>query len=112
MYKKEHLLFVCGMNRWRSPTAEAIYKNDPRFVVRSAGLSSKSRHPLSADDLSWAHLVFVMESEQKVQIRQLFKAKQIPKIISLDIPDEFAYMDEELVELIKQGVETYLQTRL
>lgn len=102
-----HLLFVCGMNRWRSPTAEALYKNDPRFLVRSAGLSRKSRHKLSGDDLSWANIVFVMENEHKVQIRQLFQSQKLPKIISLDIPDEYTFMDEELIELIQQGVESY-----
>ena len=41
------VLFVCAMNRWRSPTAEAMYRNDPRVAVRSAGVRQGARRPLS-----------------------------------------------------------------
>ncbi|GJM63063.1 hypothetical protein PEDI_36150 [Persicobacter diffluens] len=34
-----HILVVCGRNKKRSLTAEAIYKNDDRFFIRSVGLS-------------------------------------------------------------------------
>ena len=37
MSKKPHVLFVCGRNQWRSPTAARIYANDQRIEVRSAG---------------------------------------------------------------------------
>jgi len=30
MMEKPHILFVCSRNKWRSPTAEAIYANDDR----------------------------------------------------------------------------------
>jgi predicted protein tyrosine phosphatase len=92
---KPHILFVCGRNQWRSPTAERIYRNDPRVEVRSAGMSVKSAYQISPDDLVWSDLVVVMEQRYKSRIVGTFR--EHPRIVSLDIPDEFEYMDEELI---------------
>jgi predicted protein tyrosine phosphatase len=93
----------------RSPTAEAIYRHDPRFEVRSAGVSDKSRHHVSEKDLTWADLVLVMERKHKERILEAFpELENLPPMESLDIPDDYEYMDEELVELIKDGTEDLL----
>jgi len=97
---KPHILFVCGRNQWRSPTAERIYRDDPRIQVRSAGVSGKSRHQISDDDLSWAGLVVVMEQRYKSRILGTFRDyPNLPRIVSLDIPDEYQFMDAELVKI-------------
>ena len=103
-----HILFVCGRNRWRSPTAEQLYRHDPRLLVRSAGVGAGSRHPLSADDLAWADLVLVMEPAHKTRILAQFRLGRLPVIESLDIPDDYQYMDAELIELIRSAVEPRL----
>lgn len=109
MHAKPHVLFVCGKNKWRSPTAERMYHKDPRIEVRSAGMSEKSRHPISNDDVAWADLILVMESGYKTRILGLFRDLSLPKIENLDIPDEYEYMNEELIELIEEKVEFYIQ---
>jgi protein-tyrosine phosphatase len=109
MRAKPHILFVCGKNKWRSPTAERIYKNDKRIEVRSAGMSGKSKHPISNDDVEWADIILVMESGYKSWILGLFRDLSLPKIENLDIPDEYEYMDEELIELIQKRVEYYIE---
>ena len=109
MHTKPHILFVCGKNKWRSPTAERIYKNDQRIEVRSAGLSGKSKHPISNDDVVWADLILVMESGYKSRIMGLFRGLTLPTIENLDIPDEYEFMDEELIELIEKNAEVYIQ---
>ena len=38
----------------------------------------------------------------------LFRDLELPPIESLDIPDEYEYMDEELVDLIRSGVEHHI----
>ena len=106
---KPRVLFVCGRNQWRSPTAEHIYRNDRRIKVRSAGVSSKSSHQISMDDLSWADLVVAMERRYKSRIAERFRDHPLPRIVSLDIPDEFQYMDEELIKLLREGVEFHLK---
>jgi predicted protein tyrosine phosphatase len=48
------ILFVCALNKWRSPTAEALYRSDPRLEVRSAGVRSNAKHRISVADIEWA----------------------------------------------------------
>jgi len=103
------LLFICSKNQWRSPTAEKIYAKDDRVNVRSAGTSSKARKTVSAKDLEWAEMIFVMEYKHKNRLKAQFaRILQYKKVIVLDIPDEYQYMDSELIELLKASVEGYL----
>jgi predicted protein tyrosine phosphatase len=107
---KARILFVCGRNRWRSPTAQNIYKDDPRIEVRSAGVSEKSTHQISSADLDWADLILTMEDDQRAHIHELFRGRPLPPIKSLEIPDEYQYMDEELIQLIKSGTEHHIKS--
>jgi len=105
----QNILFICSRNQWRSPTAEKVYAKDPRVQVHSAGTSPKARHTVNAKDIAWAELLFVMEYKHKDRLKAEFsKILQYKKIIVLDIPDEYGYMDEELVGLIEASVEGYL----
>ncbi len=106
---KPNLLFVCARNKWRSPTAERVYKSDRRVSVRSAGLKDKSAHKLSERDIEWADLILVMEHSQIKFIRQMYHHLDLPPIESLEIPDDYQYMDDELVELIQKGSEMHIQ---
>lgn len=99
------VLFICSRNQWRSPTAEQVWRRHPALSVRSAGTSPNARHPVSADDLAWADVVFVMEEKHKSRLlagyRRLLENKPLHV---LDIPDEYRYMDAELVELLQQSI--------
>jgi predicted protein tyrosine phosphatase len=99
---KPNILVVCGRNKKRSRTAEHIFKNDPRFNIRSAGLSPKSDRKISQQDLSWADLVFVMETKQRAKIRDLYPHLELPSIKVLHIPDDYEFMDDELVGLLTE----------
>jgi len=104
-----NILFVCSKNKWRSRTAETIFKNQGAFAVKSAGTDEGALVKLSARHLSWADLVFVMEDKHRQIIRKKFRVESDgSKIIVLDIPDEYQYMDEELIETLKLAVEPYL----
>ena len=99
------VLFVCGRNQRRSPTAERIFKDDLRMSVRSAGVSESSKRRIKENDLFWADLVLVMEPKYAARIRFQFPGESIPPMRSLDIPDDYEFMDDELVELLKTAVE-------
>lgn len=59
--------------------------------------------------LDWADIVFVMEKKHKQRIQQKFPQLVNEKeIIVLDIPDEYQFMDEELVLSLKTVVSPYL----
>lgn len=104
-----NILFVCSKNKWRSKTAETIFKNSQAHKVRSAGVDAGSDVRLTADLLAWADIVFVMERKHKALIREKFsEAYEDSSIVVLDIPDEYQFMDEELVLCLRNGVATYI----
>ena len=104
------LLFLCSRNQWRSPTAEAVYQNDPRVEVRSAGVSASARRRVSEKLLRWADLVLVMESAHKRKLREDFpEVFHDLRIEVLDIPDDYEFMDPALIELIQASVEPLLE---
>jgi predicted protein tyrosine phosphatase len=106
---KLKLLFVCSRNRRRSSTAEQIFARSERFVARSRGLSFNAVHLLSTADLHWADVIFVMELDQKRQILKMHpEAVGHRPIHVMDIPDEYPFMDPELIDLIVSGVRARL----
>ena len=107
------VLFICAKNQWRSPTAAAVYKNDARLSVQSAGLSQQSPCQISAKLLEWADVVMVMEKAHAARIRDIYRAKiDLPEIVSLDIPDDYPLMDPVLIELLEESVEEALTSYL
>lgn len=104
-----NLLFICSRNNWRSPTAEEIYKNVQSILVKSAGTEPSARVRVSAKHLTWADIIFVMEKKHKQRLQENFPNEiQDKKLIVLDIPDEYTFMDEELVESLKMGINPFL----
>jgi len=99
------VLFVCALNQWRSPTAEHIYRDDARLQVRSAGVRAEARRRVSAADLDWADVVFVMDRDQKRWIREQFRSLELPDIRILDVPDEFEYMDPRLQAALRAAID-------
>lgn len=105
-----NLLFVCSRNKWRSPTAEAIYKNHSGISVKSAGTEPSARIRLNSKIIKWADLIFVMEKKHKQRMRENFPIEtEGKKIIILNIPDEYNYMNEELIEELKSKIDEYIE---
>ncbi len=108
---RKNLLFVCSRNQWRSPTAEKIFSRSPGLQARSRGLSASAVRCLTRSDVAWADVIFVMEHEHKRQLLKRFRADVGNRPIHiLDIPDEYQFMDPELVELIESGVRSILNS--
>lgn len=104
------VLFVCSRNKWRSRTAETIFKNNSDLQVKSAGTSNEARVKVSEKIIAWADLIFVMERHHKEKFKEKFRSLMDQKrIIVLDIPDEYKYMDDELIEILKTSPSPYLQ---
>jgi len=107
---KLHVLFICSRNQWRSPTAEQVFRRDPALNVRSAGTSASARKQFSATDLEWADVILVMESKHRSRLMQEHGALLAGKALHvLDIPDDYRFMDAELVELLQSAVPPLLQ---
>jgi len=111
MENKKHLLFICAGGLDRSPCAESLFKNHPKFEAKSCGI-----HPLIASsvptkyNLRWADYIFCMELEHKADILERFPVivKDKPEIIVLNVLNEFVRYDSELLRLLKIKLEDWL----
>lgn len=100
-----NLLFICSRNQWRSPTAEAMWRKRPGFNTKSAGTSPNAKKKVSANDLQWADVIFVMEKKHKNRLQAEFAScVQFKAIHVLDIPDEYPYMDQALMDELEARV--------
>ena len=103
-----NLLFICSRNQWRSPTAEKIFKQKG-FSARSAGTSPNARNSISVADVKWADVIFVMEKKHKNRIIAKFtRLVEHKPIHILDIPDDYKFMDEDLISHLEDTVEPFL----
>jgi len=104
-----HLLFICSRNKWRSRTAEELYRNFPGYVTKSAGTEPGSRQRVTEGLLGWADLIFVMETKHRDYLRAKFPEAIAGKQVScLRIPDDYAYNDPELIDLLKANLSSYI----
>ncbi|MGS1127532.1 low molecular weight protein tyrosine phosphatase family protein [Rhodanobacter sp. UC4437_H4] len=95
------VLFLCSRNRLRSPTAEQVFGTWPNLEVDSAGLADDAEVGLSTDQLDWADLIVVMESSHRRRLQARHRARlKGKKIVCLDIPDRYTFMQAELVEAL------------
>lgn len=105
MSEKIRVLFICSRNQWRSPTAEQVFRRHPALAVRSAGTSASARKQVSHVDLAWADVIIVMESKHKSRLLAEHARTLTGKPLHvLDIPDDYRFMDPELVELVQAAV--------
>jgi predicted protein tyrosine phosphatase len=85
----------------RSPTAERMFSKRPDLDVRSAGTAADALTRVNALMLEWAELVFIMDDQQRRSLRRRFAGHPaLEHLICLDIPDEFTFMQPELVDLL------------
>ena len=104
-----NVLFIYTQNRLRSPTAEQVFANWPGIETASAGLGNEAEVPVSPELLAWADTVFVMEKVHRSRLSAKFGRHLNGKqVICLDIPDEYEYMDPDLIRLLKQKVTRFL----
>ncbi len=105
----KNILFVCSRNRLRSPTAEQVFSSRRDIEVASAGTNHDADTPLTADLVSWADIIFVMEKAHRTKLQKRFKASlKKARVICLDIPDDYEFMDPVLVRLLETRVPRYL----
>jgi predicted protein tyrosine phosphatase/ubiquinone/menaquinone biosynthesis C-methylase UbiE len=104
------ILFVCSRNKWRSLTAEKIYEKVSGYNVRSAGTEKDARIRVTEGLVGWADMIFVMEKKHADRLRSKFpESLKGKKVICLQIPDSYKYMEPELVELLQAKLSPYIE---
>ncbi len=104
------VLFLCSRNKLRSPTAEFIFANQPGIETDSAGLAKDAEIRLSEEQIEWADLIFVMERVHRSRLSQSFpRALKAKKIVVLGIPDNYEFMDEDLIAILRKKCTPYFR---
>ena len=110
----QNILFVCSANKQRSKTGEdyfsALY---PELHFKSCGTNIKlcekeGTNPITEDLLSWADVIFVMESSHSKMVKQYTANKHGGKIVVLNIPDKFKYYQKELIAVLSYKLKDFL----
>ncbi|MEQ8558507.1 MAG: hypothetical protein RIB03_09350 [Henriciella sp.] len=97
------VLFVCSRNRLRSPTAEAVFNAVAGVEARSAGTARDADWQVTMDDIRWADLIVCMEDKHANRLRADFRqAVSHKRVCVLGIPDDYKFMQEELVALLRK----------
>ncbi len=106
----KRILFLCSRNRLRSPTAEHVFSGQVGIEAMSAGLDNDADVPCTPELLEWADVVFVMEKARRSKLTIRFKRYlKNARVICLDIPDDYGFMQPELVQLLHARVGRHLR---
>lgn len=110
MSQPRKLLFICSRNRWRSPTAEKIFHGVDGSQACSAGTETGARIKVTAGHIGWADIVFVMEKKHLRRLEEKFAEELAAKrVVCLNIPDDYQFMQPELVTLLQSAVPPHLE---
>ena len=106
----KRVLFVCSRNRLRSPTAERVFAGRPGIEVTSAGLAPDAEEPVTAETLAGVDLVLVMERAHRSRLQRRFgEHLRQARVVCLDIPDDYPFMDPGLVALLEERAGPHLR---
>jgi len=108
-YKR--VLCVCSAGLLRSPTAAVVLAGEPfNYNTRAAGVDSD--HALiPVDDVlvDWAEEIVCVNAGTADRLRRLYKKEELPKVVTLDIPDDYRYRDPQLIQIIKDQYTKHLE---
>lgn len=105
----KRFLFVCSQNRLRSPTAEQVFSARSDIEVASAGTNNDAENPLTEELIQWADFIVVMEKTHRNKIQKRFnRALGRKRMICLDIPDDYEFMDPGLIRLLEARMSRHL----
>lgn len=105
----KRFLFICSQNRLRSPTAEQVFSARSDIEVASAGTNNDAENPLTEELIQWADFIVVMEKTHRNKVQKRFnRALGGKRMICLDIPDDYDFMDPGLIRLLEARMARHL----
>lgn len=110
---ERNFLFVCSQNKLRSPTAEHVFADVVGINTLSAGTNRNAETPLSDELVEWADFIFAMERAHRNKLQKKHRsALKSKRVIVLDIPDEYEFMDVHLIRLLEAKMRRWLPDRI
>lgn len=86
-----------------------MFSRQEDLEVDSAGTNHDAENPLTAELVGWPDLIFVMEKAHRSKLQRRFRAALAGKrVICLDVPDIFAFMQPTLGRLLETEVNRHL----
>lgn len=106
--KAKKVLCVCSAGLLRSPTMANVLHKDYGYNARSCGANPEYAL-IEMDDalLNWADEIVAVEDEIASQVPDEFRGK----VITLDIPDMYGYMDPTLQDIIRAQYKWALENK-
>jgi predicted protein tyrosine phosphatase len=98
-----------SLNRLRSPTAEQVFSRRQNLEVDSAGTNHDADDPLTAELVAWADVILV--TERRTAASCSVASEKLPggrRVICLDTPDDYDFMQPELITLVEVKVSRHL----
>ena len=87
-----------------------MFASWPGVETASAGLAPDAEESCSAELVEWADIIFVMERAHRAKLQRRFKPHlKRARVICLDIPDDYGFMQPELVALLEKKVGAFLK---
>lgn len=103
------LLFVCSRNKRRSLTAEKLFEGSTYYQVRSVGTQPDARIVVTEGHIGWADIVICMEKSHALRLQRKFPdALRGKEMVCLHIPDEFEFMDPNLLDEFRAKLPKYV----
>jgi predicted protein tyrosine phosphatase len=88
---------------------EKVFHRFNDYDTRSAGTEEEARIKVTSGHIGWTDIIFVMEKKHMRRLKDKFEPLlNDKKVWNLDIPDDYGYMDEELIELLKARVADFI----
>lgn len=99
--KDKRVLFVCTGGILRSATGAHWAAKEKGWNTRSCGILDESIPPIHKNLLEWADVIYCMEPEHMDFIRNM-GWHFVTKSTMLEIPDNYRYMDPDLIKIFER----------
>lgn len=100
------VLTVCSGGVLRSPTAATLLCQPPfNFNTRSCGTEDYALVPISQSLVYWADTIICAEKYHRSVVESIMENAYMPdepqpEVFTLQVPDDYNYMDPELVRIM------------
>jgi predicted protein tyrosine phosphatase len=79
--------------------------------VSSAGTNNDAENPLDIEQIEWADVIVVMEKHHRNKLQKRFSsALKSKRLVVLDIPDDYEFMDPGLIKLLNSKMLRHFPT--
>lgn len=103
-------LFICSHNKLRGPAAAKVFASWPGVETDSAGLNADAELALRPEQLAWADIVFVMQTEHRAKLIKQFGSYLADKrVICLNVRETYGSMQPALIHRLEAKAGPFLK---